>query len=123
MGTDNNPPSTAERLPNPKRPTRTHMIRVRVSQTEYDALSTKAKTAGLSVSAFLRDHAGKAFIRNRDDERQRRALVNRLNANLNMIARWANTYKSDAEAATAGVFLSDIRREFKLLLHRWDMLS
>jgi hypothetical protein len=41
---------------------------------------------------------GKVQVRHRDDERQRLILLNRLNANLNMIARWANIHKSEAEA-------------------------
>ena len=109
----------------PPRPSkaRTHMIRVRVSAEEYAALSAKAETAGMTVSAFLRDHAGTVFIRNRDDEKRRHGLLNRINANLNMISKWVNTYKSTADAVRVMVHLVDVRREIDQLLHRWDAQS
>ena len=50
------------------------------------------------MSALVRDHLGKVRIRNRQDEKQRIAMLNRINANLNMIARWVNTYKNSTES-------------------------
>ncbi|MUG05577.1 hypothetical protein GM556_08560, partial [Bombella sp. ESL0378] len=76
---------------------REKFLRVRYSETEWNALKQQAQEAGLSLSALVRDHAGKRLIRNRQDERERIILLNRINANLNMIARWVNTHKSRAE--------------------------
>lgn len=50
------------------------------------------------MSALVRDHIGKVQIRHREDERKRLAMLNRINANLNMIARWCNTHKGAMEA-------------------------
>jgi hypothetical protein len=43
---------------------------------------------------------GKIQVRHRDDERQRLAILNGLNANLNMIARWVNVHQSKADASS-----------------------
>ena len=50
------------------------------------------------MSKLVRDHLGKVRIRNSKDEKERIAMLNRINANLNMIARWVNTYKGTAES-------------------------
>lgn len=73
------------------------MLRVRFSDEEYDRLKSLADDAGVSMSELVRDHLGKVKVRNRDDEKQRVAMLNRINANLNMIARWVNTHKASAD--------------------------
>jgi hypothetical protein len=60
------------------------------------------------------------YIRNRSDEKKRLGLLNRINANLNMIARWVNTYTSSANALQVTVYLSDVRREVSRLLAALD---
>ena len=91
------------------------MIRVRVSDEEYAALSEKGAAAG-GMSKLLRDHLGQIWIRHRDDERQRLAMLNRINANLNMITRWVNTHKSAADAVQVMVYLADVQRELGRVL-------
>jgi hypothetical protein len=95
------------------------MIRVRVSEEEYAALVEKGAAVG-GMSKLLRDHLGQTRIRHREDERQRLALLNRINANLNMIARWVNTHKGAADAAQVMVYLADVRREVGRLLSALD---
>lgn len=95
------------------------MIRIRVSEEEYAALVAKGTAVG-GMSALLRDHLGQVRIRHREDERQRVALLNRLNANLNMLAKWVNTYKCDADAVQVLVSLADMRRELGRLLAAWE---
>jgi hypothetical protein len=42
-------------------------------------------------------------------------MLNRINANLNMIARWVNTHKGAADAVQAVTHLMVIEREIKEL--------
>ena len=86
----------------PPRPARGRMIRVR------------------DMSKFLRDHLGKTQIRHREDERRRLAMLNRINANLNMISRWVNTHKSAADAVQVMVYLADVQRELGRVLEAMD---
>ncbi len=93
---------------------RRRLIQIRVDDDEYDVLAQKGAAVG-GMSRLLRDHLGKVQVRHRDDERLRLAMLNRLNANLNMIARWANIHKSEAEAVQVHACLADVRRE----IGRW----
>jgi mobilization protein NikA len=99
----------------PPRPARGRMIRVRVSDEEYAALSEKGAAVG-GMSKLLRDHLDSISVRHRDDERQRLAMLNRINSNLNMISRWVNTHKSAADAVQVMVYLADVRRELGQVL-------
>jgi hypothetical protein len=99
----------------PPRPARGRMIRVRVSDAEYAALAEKGAAVG-GMSQLLRDHLDKVSVRHRDDERHRLALLNRINANLNMMSRWVNTHKSAADAVQVMVYLADVRREMGRVL-------
>lgn len=69
----------------------------------------------MSMSEVVRDHLGKVKIRNRKDERDRVVMLNRINANLNMIARWVNTHKGAADAVQVVTHLMAIEREIKEL--------
>ena len=86
------------------------MLRVRFSDEEWTALQEQASAAGMTMSALVRDHLGRVSIRNREDERQRLIRLNRINANLNMIARWVNTYRDRAETIQVISHLIDIQR-------------
>lgn len=86
------------------------MLRVRFSDEEWTALQEQANAAGMTMSALVRDHLGRISIRNREDERQRLIRLNRINANLNMIARWVNTYRDRAETIQVISHLIAIQR-------------
>lgn len=90
-----------------------HMLQVRISDDDYSALQTLAESADISMSALVRDHIGKIHIRNRSDERERIVMLNRINANLNMIARWVNTHKSAASAVEVVSHLVAIERHIQ----------
>ena len=84
---------------------------VRVSTDEHLALATKAKAAGITVSALLRDHIERVRIVNHaDKEAWLRAAVS-LN---NIVAALARTVvalrASDAVAALA--YLAAVHRRF-----------
>lgn len=91
------------------------MLRVRFSDAEWQALQDLAELAGMTMSEVVRDHLGKVKIRNRKDEKDRVVMLNRINANLNMIARWVNTYKGKGDAVQVVAHLIAIEREIKEL--------
>lgn len=91
------------------------MLRVRFSDAEWQALQDLAESAGMTMSEVVRDHLGKVKIRNRKDEKDRVVMLNRINANLNMIARWVNTYKGKGDAVQVVAHLIAIEREIKEL--------
>jgi IS5 family transposase len=88
----------------------------RLSEEERAALYAKALAAGMTPSELLRALIVKVRIRHRQDERKRLALLNRVNANLNMIARWVNTHKGEADAAIVTGQLRAVEREITRLL-------
>ena|SRR5690554_912308 len=96
--------------------TRNKTLRVRFSDDEWQALTDLANAADMSMSKLVRDHLGAVEIRNRKDERERVAMLNRINANLNMIARWVNTYKRSADAVQVVSHLMAVEREIKELI-------
>jgi hypothetical protein len=114
-------PVSPSRSRRPPRPARGRMIRVRVSDEEYTALAEKGAAVG-GMSKLLRDHLDQISVRHRDDERQRLAMLNHINANLNMISRWVNIHKSAADAVQVMVYLADVRREIGRVLAAMDRL-
>lgn len=91
------------------------MLRVRFSDAEWEALQALSESAGMNMSELVRDHLAKVKVRNRQDEKERIAMLNRINANLNMIARWVNTHKSAAETVEVVSHLMAIDRAIKEL--------
>lgn len=89
------------------------MLRVRFSDEEWRQIQELADSASMSMSEIVRDHLGKVRVRNREDERKRIAMLNRINANLNMIARWVNTHKSASETVEVVSHLMAIQRTIK----------
>jgi hypothetical protein len=95
---------------------RSRRVWIRFSEPEHAALVTRAREAGLSVSALPRDHLGKVRIRHREDERQRVIALNCINGNLNMLARWCNVHKGGADAVQIMGYLCAIEREITRLI-------
>jgi hypothetical protein len=69
------------------------MLRVRFSDAEWEALQMLSKSAGMTMSEMVRDHLGKVTVRNKKDEKEGTGMLNRINANLNMLACWVNTHR------------------------------
>ena len=90
---------------------RENMLRVRFSDAEFESLKLRAEEAGCTMSELVRDHLGKVQVNNKELERERVAMLNRINANLNMIARWVNTHKSAADAVDVVAHLMALERE------------
>lgn len=91
------------------------MLRVRFSDEEFQRLKTLSDSAGLSMSELVRDHLDRVKVRDKSEERQRNINLNRINANLNMIAKWVNTHKELADVIRVTELLIAIERGVKEL--------
>ena len=89
---------------------RTARIKVRVSESEKTEIEHKAQLAGLTLSDFIRRTVARSRTRQTQAEREHLRLLARAGNNLNQLARWANTYKSDIEAVRLLVALESLRR-------------
>ena len=101
-------------------PAREHEIKVRLSSAEYERLKAVAASAGKAPAVFLREHVDEVRVRHREDEHQRNVLLNRWNANLNMIAKWVNTYRDDADVRHVIRQLKALERELSLVRQLWS---
>lgn len=99
---------------------RTRVVKVRVSESEYQQMQALAKDAGLPISTLMRTHVGQLRIRHRHDERKRVILLNRINANLNMIAKWVNIWKGRADAVQVLAQLVVVERSILHLLQQHE---
>jgi predicted DNA-binding protein len=101
-------------------PARECKLTVRLSTTEYDRLKAKAALVGKPPAVFLREHFDEVQVRHREDEHQRNVLLNRWNGNINVIAKWVNTYRYYAEARDIMGQLKAIERELALIRDLWS---
>lgn len=93
---------------------REKILRVRFNDTEWARLSSLCADTGMDMSSLVRDYLGKVSVRNRKDERERTIALNRINANLNMIAKWVNTHKGSADAVQVLTQLATIEQLIKV---------
>ena len=94
---------------------RDKMLRVRFSESEWKTLEALAEKAGLSKSALVRTSLERSRIYNRKDAKAKVAMLNRINANLNMIAKWANIHQDNADVIEVIAALMSIDRSVKSL--------
>jgi hypothetical protein len=117
-------PASSSPAPSQKRPAaRSKFLQIRVSEEEHAAIVAKAEEAGMPASKLIRDHLGQLWVRNRSDEQRRNEVLNRINANLNMLARWCNTYKGQAESLPLLTRLLVIEGLITRLVKRMDRSS
>ena len=90
---------------------RSGWIKLRVSPSEKGLIAAKAQSQGQSVTDFLRQRALGYRLRQTPWEKERIRQLARIGANLNQLAKWANTYKSQAEAMQVLVVLASLERE------------
>ncbi|MGP0837857.1 plasmid mobilization protein [Serratia sp. CY85251] len=92
------------------------ILQVRLSDEEHAQLQLQLQLldadadAGMTMFELVRAHIGRILARNCQDERERVAMLNRINANLNMIARCVNTWRISASAVEAVSHLMAIER-------------
>lgn len=82
-------------------------IKVRVNEEEKSTWQAQANAEGMTLANLIRTKLGGVDIVNRDPKRVRASRredpelirsLSRIGTNLNQIAKWANTYKTQAEA-------------------------
>ena len=88
-------------------------LKLRVTPEEKAAFENAATEAGQSFSDFARQRLLGARLRRTDGERETIRHLARIGANLNQLARWANTYKSQAEAIEVILCLDQLRDDLK----------
>jgi len=88
-------------------------IKLRVTPAEKEAITAKAQAQGQTVTDFIRQRALDYRLRQTPLEKEHVRQLARVGANLNQLARWANTYKSQAEAIQVLAVLLSIERSFK----------
>jgi hypothetical protein len=110
--TSRRPRARTTRRVRERAPAREHEIKVR--------LKAVAASVGNPPAVFLREHFDELQVRHRNDEHQRNALLNRWNANLNMIAKWVNTYRGYADVRHVIRQLRTLERELALVRQSWS---
>ena len=103
-----------------KKCVREKMLRVRFSSADWELLEKKSKEAEKSKYELVRQSIGSVKVSNKSAEKELAVVLNRINANLNMIAKWCNTYKSGAESLQVIAVLECIEREVKRVISRGD---
>ena len=86
-------------------------LKMRVSADERAHIQSTAKAAGVTVSDFIRHRVLNYRLRSRGYEREVTLHLARIGANLNQLARWANTHKGDAESLEVLICLDRLRCE------------
>lgn len=92
------------------KPVRTAAVVVRVLPEERDILRFNAGLHGMSMSEYIRQTCLGIRLRKTPEEKRRLRELARIGANINQLARWANTYKRAAEAVEVLAALTDIER-------------
>ena len=92
------------------KPVRSAAVIVRVFPEERDILRLNAGLYGMSMSDYIRQTCLGVRLRKTPEEKRRLRELARIGANINQLARWANTYKRAAEAVEVLAALADIER-------------
>ena len=90
-------------------------INVRLTPEEKEQVSILALEQGTSVGDLLRQRLGKQRVRKTKRERDKLLHLARIGNNINQLARWANTYKSDADSILILAELSAVERELRCI--------
>lgn len=101
------------------RPKKTKFIRLRVSDPELTLLRDKAALAGCTISELIRKALGRTrtwTVPDKEVAREQIRQIAKIGNNLNQAAKWANTYKTCAEAAEIIAHLIVIERLLHTLL-------
>lgn len=92
------------------KPARNAAVIVRVYPEERDILRFNAGLHGMSMSDYIRQTCLGVRLRKTPEEKHRLRELARIGANINQLARWANTYKRAAEAVEVLTALADFER-------------
>lgn len=83
-------------------------IMFRLLPEERDALRLNAGVHGMSMSYYIRQTCFGIRLRRTPEEKRLLRELARIGANINQLARWANTYKRSAETFEVLLFLKRI---------------
>jgi len=75
----------------------------------------EAEAKGMTIGDFMRQLLGKRRVRKTRREREKLLHLARIGNNINQLARWANTYKSNADSVLILAELAAIERELKCI--------
>ena len=89
------------------------MLRVRLDSADWTRLEQLSSESDMTMSELMRSLLHRTRIVNRNDAKARVAMLNRINANLNMIAKWVNTHKAKADTNEVVSALLAIERTIK----------
>lgn len=92
------------------KPVRNAAVILRVYPEERDILRCNAGLHGMSMSDYIRQTCLGVRLRKTPEEKRQLRELARIGANINQLARWANTYKRAAEAVEVLTALVDIER-------------
>lgn len=97
--------------------TRTREIKIRLTDAEHQRLSDRAQTSGLKLAAYLRETGLNVRAPRKPDpgKAELARQIAKIGSNLNQLARWANRFKSTAEAVDVTACLVAIERELSQL--------
>ncbi|WP_432734828.1 plasmid mobilization protein [Maridesulfovibrio sp. FT414] len=94
---------------------RTEWLNVRVTPEEKKSVTEEAAANGMTNGDFIRLLLGKRRVRKSRREREKMLHLARIGNNINQLARWANTYKSNADSVLILAELVAIERELKCI--------
>lgn len=92
---------------------RSAAVMLRVHPEERDLLRFNAGLRGMSMSDYIRQSCLGVRLRRAPEEKRRLRELARIGANLNQLARWANTHKRAAEAVEVLTALVSIERQIR----------
>ncbi|TIH19826.1 plasmid mobilization relaxosome protein MobC [Marinifilum sp. JC120] len=94
---------------------RTEFVNTRVTPSEKKILKLQAEAEDMSLGDYVREKLNSPRVRKTKAERQKVIHLARIGNNMNQLARWANTYKKNAEAAQMVLALLEIKEQLKCL--------
>ena len=99
----------------PKPDSRKQWIKMRVTADEKAAIQNKAASQQQTLTDFIRRRCLHYRLRHTPLEKQSIRQLAAIGSNLNQIARWVNTHKSQADALRVLACLEDISQDIKTL--------
>lgn len=98
-----------------EKPTDTVQVNAIVLRRQRDLLNSKARAANMTTAAFVQKLIEDAVVVSKPDLstdlQKLNAWLGRLNSNINMLAKWSNTYKENALADVILLRLASLQKE------------
>jgi hypothetical protein len=91
-------------------------VKIRLTEEEKNQWQGKAKSAGMTLSRLIRDSFDRVYVWSVGDRKlyaERTREIARIGSNINQLARWANTYKTAADAVQIIIGLAAVEKALK----------